>query len=770
MNKNIIFTLLILFSTTAIFAQKFKVGVYDNPPMVYWDENSKPAGFFIELLDHIADENGWELEYDSCKFAACKNLLQRDDIDILPDLGHSIARDSLFDFNETPIISTWAEIYYAESRDLPLNDIMNLDGLSIAVLNGDYFFKNGSTGLIDLSKELGLNFNIIKVESYADALKLVEEGRVDAALVSKVFGDYNAHTFEVKRSQIMISHVSLRYGLSKQCPHKEAIQKAIDTEVRELLSNETSMYYKLKVKYSIGEPIEIIPKWIWQLVLILFLIVAILIIASLLLRYQVERKTKQLKTSNINLKASEQEARLALNTIEASSDLAFWSIPGKGIIGANTTALNVLGYTQNELLAMPIGDIVVSDDKDEFFQRFQLSDKKEQNLRFESELKKKSGERFPVEVSLDRFKFEGVSYICGFARDITDRKLALKQRQELMSHLADRNKELNCLYAVSKLISDEHNSIETILQEAVELIPKSWQYPEITCAKIKCSFGEFKSTSFNDSEWKLKTPIITNEGEIGEIEVFYLEQKNIRYEGPFLIEERNLIDALGELLGNMLDVKGTEQKIIASIINTEDRERKRISKEIHDSLGQTLSAIALNLDKLNQEKSVLSEKQQTRFNKITTLINQAVVESRTIAHNLMPSTLNDFGYSLAVENMLDSLEGATNTQFKFYSNYQPNKLSQDVELGLFRITQEAINNSIKHAKAKSVTIQLMCYPDIIILTIEDDGKGFDVYDTKEKSRFGLKSMENRARSLNAEFSLDSELEKGTVITLQIHSK
>ena len=339
-----------------------------------------------------------------------------------------------------------------------------------------------------------------------------------------------------------------------------------------------------------------------------------------------------------------------------------------------------------------------------------------------------------------------------------------------MSHLAERNKELNCLYDVSKLTSDTHNSIEEILQKAVNLIPLSWFYPEIACAKISCSFGNFVSAGFEETEWKIETPIIMGDGNKGSLAVYYKEQKPSLNEGPFSFEERNLIDMLGELLGNMLNVKGTEQKIIATIMNTEDRERTRISKEVHDSLGQTLSAIALNMDKVNQEVSLLGEKEQKRFSNLNKLINQAVNESRNIAHNLMPSTLSDFGYSLAVENMIETLKGATDTKFNFYTNYNKNRLDKSAELGLYRITQEAVNNIIKHAQAKNVTIQLMCYPDIIILTIEDDGIGFDLHNSNELSRFGLNSMENRARSLNAEFSLDSELGKGTVITLQIHIK
>lgn len=769
MRKAVIAIIGILLSAS-LQAQTYKVGVFDNPPMVYMDEEGKASGFFIELLEHVAQENGLVLTYDTCTFANCKQLLEHNAIDILPDLGHSIARDSIFDFNETSIISTWAEIYYAENRDDAINDVMNLEGLRIATLEGDYFYENGSTGLIDLSNELGIEIDVYKVESYGEALRLVEKGIVDAALVSKVFGDYNAYNFEVVKSQIMISHLSLRYGLSKMNPEIEKLKKAIDKEVKLQISNENSLYYQLKEDYFIGAPVQIIPKWLWQILLSLMGVVTILIIASILLRYQVERKTKQLKATNKNLRASEHEARLALNTIEASSDLAFWTKPGLGVIRVNKMAIEILGYTEEEMLALQPGALVADDKKEEFIERFQQTNEKQPHLRFETVLVKKSGERLPVEISLDRFKFEGVAYTCGFARDITERKTAFRQRQELMAHLAERNKELNCLYAVSKLISDEHNSIEAILEEAVNLIPLSWYYPEIACAKIKCTYGEFFSTEFSESKWKITAPIISNDDGAGSIEVYYKEERPNNQEGPFSFEERNLIDTLGELLGNMLDVKGAEQQIIATILNTEDRERKRISKEVHDSLGQTLSAIALNMNKINQDISPLSKKENERLTKLTNLINQAVNESRNIAHNLMPSTLNDFGYPLAVENMLDSLKGATDTQFNFYTNYKSGRLDQPTELGLFRITQEAVNNSIKHAQAKSVTIQLMCYPDILILTIEDDGTGFDKRNKKEQNRFGLNSMENRARSLNAEFSLDSEQNKGTVITLQIHLK
>ena len=91
-------------------------------------------------------------------------------------------------------------------------------------------------------------------------------------------------------------------------------------------------------------------------------------------------------------------------------------------------------------------------------------------------------------------------------------------------------------------------------------------------------------------------------------------------------------------------------------------------------------------------------------------------------------------------------------------------------MSLFRITQEAVNNIIKHAAATTVTIQLMHYEDMAILTIEDNGKGFDANSVDENRKFGLNSMHNRALSVHGTFTLDSQIDKGVIITVHVPLK
>ncbi len=208
--------------------------------------------------------------------------------------------------------------------------------------------------------------------------------------------------------------------------------------------------------------------------------------------------------------------------------------------------------------------------------------------------------------------------------------------------------------------------------------------------------------------------------------------------------------------------KMAQEKIISTIIETEDNERKRLAKELHDSLGQSLTTVSLNLAAINQE-ALDPENRQKMENAISQL-RLAINESREIAHNLMPQAIQDYGYVIMVENMLDSLKLASNINFEFYNNLMEERLRANLELSLYRITQEAINNIIKHAQATAVTVQLTKYPDVIILSIEDNGKGYDP--DKIHHSFGLHSMMNRTLALGGEFNIDTSPGRGTSIIIQ----
>ena len=133
--------------------------------------------------------------------------------------------------------------------------------------------------------------------------------------------------------------------------------------------------------------------------------------------------------------------------------------------------------------------------------------------------------------------------------------------QEREHGLGERVKELNCLYGISKLVSKPKISLGEILQGTVNLIPPSWQYPEVTCARVILEDQEFRTKKFKKTTWKQTSDIMQDGRRIGSLEVYYLKKKPRMDEGPFVKEERNLINAIAKRLGEIIERKQAEEKL-----------------------------------------------------------------------------------------------------------------------------------------------------------------------------------------------------------------
>jgi PAS domain S-box-containing protein len=136
--------------------------------------------------------------------------------------------------------------------------------------------------------------------------------------------------------------------------------------------------------------------------------------------------------------------------------------------------------------------------------------------------------------------------------EITERKRTEEALRKLTYELNERVKEINCLYSVSYYVDKQYLLLEEKLQSIADLIPSGWQYPEITCARIVLEGKEYRTDNFRETPWKQSSDIIVRDEKIGTIEVFYLEKKREDYEGPFLKEERSLLNAIAIELGEMI--------------------------------------------------------------------------------------------------------------------------------------------------------------------------------------------------------------------------
>jgi PAS domain S-box-containing protein/putative nucleotidyltransferase with HDIG domain len=171
-----------------------------------------------------------------------------------------------------------------------------------------------------------------------------------------------------------------------------------------------------------------------------------------------------------------------------------------------------------------------------------LKDKQGEIL--ETQVITKAGDLREVAIKANFLHLQGKKMLLGLFLDITDRKRAEEQLQQLTHDLAERVKELNCLSIASKLMVEPDKSLNEIYQSIVHLIPPAWQYTDITCARITYGDRQFKTDNFKETKWKQSADIIVDSNKVGSLDVFYLQKKPEEHEGPFLKEERDLLDAL----------------------------------------------------------------------------------------------------------------------------------------------------------------------------------------------------------------------------------
>ena len=237
------------------------------------------------------------------------------------------------------------------------------------------------------------------------------------------------------------------------------------------------------------------------------------------------------------------------------------AIDGIGIIQdgivkyANRECGQMLGYSRDELIGMNFLDVTTTKSKAVALDGYQRRGRGIviEGAHTEIEVQRKDGDTIVIEVHGSDIQYEGRTATAVFARDITSR---IRMENDLKKHSHDLNervKEADCLFKLSSNLGKQEAPLYDVLQKAVDTIPSGWQYPEVTCARILLGDQEVKTSNFSDTTWKQSQDIVVNEEQAGCVEVCYLEEKSEVDEGPFLKEERRLINAIANELGTFME-------------------------------------------------------------------------------------------------------------------------------------------------------------------------------------------------------------------------
>jgi len=289
-----------------------KVGVYQNAPLTFIDENGKVEGFFIDILESIADKENWKIEYVQSSFSECLSNLESGRIDLLGAVAYSKSRGKLFDFTFKSVFTNWGQIYINNKTDI--ESIIDLAGKKVAVLQGDIFFDD----LRKLVNQFGIQCRFIEAFEYEDVLKLVEIGRCQAGLVSQVYGTRHERNYDIYKSSILVSPKKTYWAAPKG--KNQNILFALDKRIRELKSDEQSIYYEAINKWFGTGVKSQLGRWFKWIIICVLSLLSLFFISSLILRVQVKSKTKELLIKNKKLMEEIKNRKQAEEALRESEE------------------------------------------------------------------------------------------------------------------------------------------------------------------------------------------------------------------------------------------------------------------------------------------------------------------------------------------------------------------------------------------------------------------------------------------------------------------
>jgi signal transduction histidine kinase len=214
----------------------------------------------------------------------------------------------------------------------------------------------------------------------------------------------------------------------------------------------------------------------------------------------------------------------------------------------------------------------------------------------------------------------------------------------------------------------------------------------------------------------------------------------------------------------------SKNRVFRTIVETQELERIRFARDIHDSLGQQLSAVKFMLQSVSANQLNSGKLDYELLNKSIEEISHTIEEARSICFNLMPKTLENFGLDKAIREMCSKLHGKQPLKFILDINIARIQIPKPIEIALFRILQELINNTMKHACAKQLTLTIKTDPATISVFLEDDGIGFNPPKGNKFKGMGLKNVLSRVESYNGKMSIESKPNKGSRYNIVVPAK
>ncbi len=485
--------------------------------------------------------------------------------------------------------------------------------------------------------------------------------------------------------------------------------------------------------------------------------------------------------ANEELKKNELKFKTVANY---TKDMDYWISPNKKMIFISPSTENLTGYKPEEFMKNInlLEEIVYEADREKFLNHESNSLKGENLPPLEFRIKRKDGEIIWVDHSCQSIFDEQGRYLGHRVsnRNITQRKNAEDELRWLSEELQIANKELEKLLDATKY---EQHLLFSQSPYAKALLSSNFEFIEVNNAFeniFNISKGDIVGKKITDCELFNNPDIIyfLNEAKSRESIVkshsIYIEEidkmiiidayplhKDSGIINRFVMNVEDLTDKIRAI--EITDELNTQRRNFDILFEYLEFEKHRISRELHDGIGQKLLFIKMQIELLSSELG----DNENKFNKVIDLLSEVHKEIRGIIYSLYPAELECYGLVESLQLLVDKFNKLSDIKYHINISGKYHRIDHMKELNIYRIFQEILNNTVKHSQADQVMINLIFAGDLLQANIADNGIGIDNDNTNKNSGYGLLSIKERINLLNGSLEINSKPNQGTEFIFEI---
>ncbi|MBW1792102.1 MAG: transporter substrate-binding domain-containing protein, partial [Deltaproteobacteria bacterium] len=313
--------------------REVKIGIFQVNPIIFLNDEGKPAGIYVDIIEEIADKEDWQITYVAGTWNEGLTRVKNGEIDLMTSIAFSSERDKLIDFSQEAVVTLWGEVYV--HTDSGVQSILDLEGKKIAIMKGDISGLNFQK----TAAEFKIDCVFIERPSLEAVLQEVADKKALGGVVPNIFGLSHYQEYDLVKSSIVFSAFSTYFGAPEGKNHD--ILSTIDQYLKNWKNDKDSFYYNRLSYWLGGEQFEkkIIPQWLLILFATLAGLALLLAIWVKSLRYQVEAHTQELKESEAQLRT----------LIETLPDLVWLKDPDGAYLSCNPKFERFFGAKQHEI-------------------------------------------------------------------------------------------------------------------------------------------------------------------------------------------------------------------------------------------------------------------------------------------------------------------------------------------------------------------------------------------------------------------------------------